>query len=270
MADRGFKLKGKVALITGASGGIGAATAKLFTELGATVSLLDIEAENLATVVAECKQLSVGQPEPLIFVGNIGDVELRQKYVDDTVKRFGKLDILVNNAGTTKLTYLLTSSLEDYDDIFDINVRALVHLTKLAAPHLIKTKGSVINLSSVAGQRVVEGRLFYGMSKATVKHFTQYAAQELGKYHVRVNSISPGMVKTNILLRYGIKKEDLHQYFEETGKKQALLRCGEAREIAEMIAFLGSEESSFVTGADILVDGGQTVQPSVMANVTGK
>lgn len=270
MADRLLKLQDKVAIITGAGGGIGAATCKLFLQLGASVSLTDVDAKSLAKTAEESKTFKNAGSRILTLVGDIGNAEFRHQLVEETAKKFGKLDILVNNAATTKLTSLFSSTLQDFDYIFDINVKALVNLTQLAVPHLIKTKGAVVNIASTAGHRVVEGRLFYGMSKGCVRTFTQYAAQELGKYNVRINSISPGMVETNILLRYGIKKEELPKYFEESAKAHALLRCGEPKEIAELIAFLASDESSFITGADYVVDGGQLVQPSIKKEVTSK
>jgi len=270
MAERGLKLINKVAIITGAGNGIGAATAKLFSKLGATVSLMDINEDSLKTVASECEKVAVGQPKPLIFVGSVGDNEFRKKYVEETVKKLAKLDILVNNAGITKLTRLLSSPLEDFDKIFDINVRSLVHMTQLASPHLIKTKGAVINLSSITSHRVYDGRLFYGMSKAAVKRFTEYAAQELGQYHVRVNSISPGVINTNIFLNYNVTKDELPKYVEQAGQKHALQRCGEPSEVADLIAFLASDESTFITGTDVLIDGGCAVMPSVSSQVEGK
>lgn len=269
MADKGLKLLNKVALITGAGNGIGAATAKLFTRLGATISLMDVDKNGLKAVVDECEKVNVGQSKPLIFVGSVGDENLRKKYVTETVEAFKQLNILVNNAGITKLTRL-SSPLEDYDAIFDINVKAAVHMTQLAVPHLIKTKGSVVNLSSITSHRVYDGRLFYAMSKAAIKHFSQYAAQELGQHHVRVNSISPGIVKTNIFLNYNVKENEMNQYIAECSKKHALQRCAEPSEIADLIAYLASDESTFITGTDILIDGGCAVMPSVSAQVDSK
>lgn len=264
----GLSLQGKVALITGAGNGIGSATAIYFTELGATVSLLDVDADHLRVVAERCHQIDCGRPKPLLTVGSVTDSEVLKKCVESTVKTFGRLDTLVNNAGVTKTTSILGSPMDDYDLIFNVNVRALVELTKLAAPHLIKAQGSVISMASVAGSQVVEGRLYYGMSKAVVKIFTKYAAEELGKHNVRVNCISPGMVKTNLLLRYGISKENLQQYFDECGQKHVLQRCAEPQEIAHLIAFLASDLASFVTGSDYFVDGGLTVKPSIASGVT--
>lgn len=255
-----MKLQGKVALITGAGTGIGAETAKLFTKLGATIAVLSTTEQNLMQTVTECEQLSMGQPKPLMFVGSVTDAALRKKAVEDIIETFEKLDVLVNNAGITKPTSILHSSLDELDEIFDVNIRSVFHLTQLAAPHLIKTKGSVINVSSVAAHKVSEGRIVYGMSKAALNHFTRYAAQELGKHGVRVNSISPGLTRTNFPVKnYGLEKQEAEKYYENNEHLQALQRCGEPSEIADLIAFLASGESSFITGTDILIDGGLLV-----------
>ncbi|GAB6031493.1 hypothetical protein CHUAL_009267 [Chamberlinius hualienensis] len=262
------KLFGKVALITGAGNGIGAATAKLFTKLGATVSLLDLDENSLKTTSEECEKLIChDQPKPLLTVGSVADANVRAKYVEDTANAFSKIDILINNAGITKFTSLLESSLDEFDKIFDINVKAVIHMTQLSAPHLIKTKGCVVNIASVAAHRVMDGRLYYGLSKACVKHFTLCAAEELAKHQVRVNCVSPGLINTNIFLSYHVTKDELPKYLEQSGKKHALSRCGEPSEIAQTIAFLSSDESSFMTGSDVLVDGGFLVQPAAAAQV---
>jgi len=267
MSERGLKLANKVAIITGAGSGIGAATSKLFSQLGATLSLLDINEENLKIVASECEKSSVGQKKPMTFVGSVGDTELMKKFIEETIKKFGKIDILINNAGITKLTTLLSSPLEDYDKIFDINVRALVSMTQLASPYLIKSHGSVVNLSSLSSHLVAAGRIFYAMSKAAVKHFSEYAAQELGQYNVRVNSISPGIIDTKIYLNYNVTKDNLSKYVEQAGKKAALGHCGQPSEVAELIAFLASDESSFITGTDVIIDGGLAVMPAVASQL---
>jgi len=262
MSSIALKLKGKVALITGAGSGIGAATAKLFTELGASITITGTTQSKLESTVATCKQAYVGQPKPIVIVGNITDANLRQKLVDDTIKTFGKLDILVNNAGIGRMTMLLETPIEVYDELFDVNVRSVIVLTQLASPHLIKTKGSVINISSVAAETVVKTRMFYSMSKIALNQFTKFAAQELGPHQVRVNTVSPGLIVTNFTSNYGLNPTSISKYYEDNKHSQVLGRPGEAVEIANTIAFLASDEASFITGSNIVVDGGFLVTPS--------
>ena len=150
-------LSGKVALITGASSGIGAATAVLFSKLGATVSLTGRNVENLQKTSLACQQAAAEQTQkkPLLIQANLMSEDDTSKIVDKTVAEFGKLDILVNNAGVLEMGMIENSSLEQYDRIMNVNVRAIYQLTMLATPELVKTKGNIVNISSVNGIRSV-------------------------------------------------------------------------------------------------------------------
>jgi len=197
-----------------------------------------------------------------VIVGNVTDASVRQKSIDDTVKTFGKLDILVNNAGIGTQSSLLDSPIEIYDEIFNVNVRSIIVLTQLAAPHLIKTKGSVINISSIGARLVSKGRMYYSMSKLTLNQFTKFCAQELGPYQVRVNSVSPGFTKTQFPQQFGFSNPaDMEKYYDDKKDLQVLGRVGESSEVASMIAYLASEDASFITGTDIVIDGGMLVTP---------
>lgn len=150
-------LSGKVALITGASSGIGAATAVLFSKLGATVSLTGRNVENLQKTSLACQQAASeqNQKKPLLIQADLMSEDDTSKIVDKTVAEFGKLDILVNNAGVLEMGTIENSSLEQYDRIMNVNVRAIYQLTMLATPELVKTKGNIVNISSVNGIRSV-------------------------------------------------------------------------------------------------------------------
>ena len=150
-------LSGKVALITGASSGIGAATAVLFSKLGATVSLTGRNVENLQKTSLACQQAAAeqNQKKPLLIQADLMSEDDTSKIVDKTVAEFGKLDILVNNAGVLEMGTIENSSLEQYDRIMNVNVRAIYQLTMLATPELVKTKGNIVNISSVNGIRSV-------------------------------------------------------------------------------------------------------------------
>lgn len=226
--------------------------------------MLDLDESRLQSISAECQLLNPeAKIKPMTFVGNVGDTEAVKTFVQNTVATFGKINILVNNAGKTKYTSLLKSTVEDFDEVFNINIRAIFHLTSLVAPYLIKTEGSVVNIASIAGHRVLEGRLVYGMSKGCVHTFTRYAAQELAVHKVRMNSISPGIINTKLTQAYGFTEAEHKKFLESCGKSHALGRVGEAEEIANVALFLASDDSSFTTGADFLIDGGFSVMPTL-------
>jgi len=250
------KLAGKVALITGASSGIGAATAVLFSKLGAVLSLTGRNEENLKHTAEKC-EISGSRPKPLLTIGSLTNEEDVQKVVDNTIKTFGRLDILVNNAGVLETGTIENTSLEQYDRVFNINVRAIYQLTMLSVPHLISTKGCIVNVSSVNGIRSFPGVLAYNMSKSAVDQFTRCIALELAPKQVRVNSVNPGVTLTNLQKRGGMTEENYAKFLERTKETHALGRAGTPEEVAQAISFLASDESSFITGASIPVDGGR-------------
>ena len=178
-------LNGKVALITGASSGIGAATAKLFSKLGATLALSGRNVENLEKVAKECE----GAKKPLLIKADLGIEEDTKLVLDKTISELGKIDILINNAGVLEMGTIENTSLEQYDRVMNVNLRAVYHLTMLATPHLIETKGNIVNVSSVNGIRSFPGVLAYNISKAGLDQFTRCVALELAPKGVRVNSV---------------------------------------------------------------------------------
>lgn len=180
---------GKVVLVTGASSGIGARTAQKFAQLGASLSLTGRKLENLQKVAKECE----GQNAAFVVAGDITNPEDTKRILDETIKKYGKLDVLVNNAGIIETGTIENTSLEQYDRVMNTNIRAIYYLTMLAVPHLIKTEGSIVNISSVNGIRSFPGVLAYNLSKAAVDQFTRCVALELAPKKVRVNSVNPGI-----------------------------------------------------------------------------
>lgn len=246
---------GKVVLITGASSGIGEATAIHFSKLGASLALTGRNIKNLEKTASACTES--GAPQPLVISADLSFEKDTEKIIDNVIHHYGKLDVLVNNAGIIAVGGIEQTTLEQYDKIFQINVRSVYHLTMLAVPHLIKTQGNIVNVSSVNGLRSFAGVLPYCMSKSAVDQMTRCTALELAAKKVRVNSVNPGVIVTNLQKRGGMNDDDYQKFLEHSGETHALGRPGNAEEVAKTIAFLASEDASFITGANLPVDGGR-------------
>jgi len=252
-------LKDKVALITGASSGIGAATAEHFASLGSQLSLTGRNLEQLESIRNKC--IAAGLKENQVYittcdVRNRGDLA---NLVDETLKRFGKIDILINAAGILKIGRLTRTSIDAYDELMGINVRAVVELCQLASPHLIKTKGAIVNVSSVAASCSFPDVTYYCISKAAIDQLTKCLALELAPQGVRVNSVNPGVVATEIHKRAGMSEESYAKYLDYSKTTHPLGRIGEPVEMAKAIAFLASDDASFITGDLLSVDGGRRI-----------
>lgn len=179
---------GKVVIITGASSGIGAEAARDFSKLGASLVLVGRNVENLQKVASEC-----ADPEKVLAVqADVTAEEGPKKIIDEALQKFGQIDVLVNNAGILETGSIENTSLEQYDRVMNTNIRSIYALTMLAVPHLIKTVGNIVNVSSVNGIRSFPGVLAYNISKAAVDQFTRCVALELAPKQVRVNSVNPG------------------------------------------------------------------------------
>ncbi|XP_048240062.1 3-oxoacyl-[acyl-carrier-protein] reductase FabG-like [Haliotis rufescens] len=249
------RLDDKVALVTGASSGIGAGTAILFSQLGARVIITGRNEENLKKTAEQCSQDS--KYKPVLLIGDLSKEEDTQRIVDEAIAAAGRLDILVNSAGILESGSIETTSLEQFDRIFNINVRSIYHLTMLCVPHLVKTKGNIVNVSSVTGLRAFPGVLSYCMSKSAIDQMTRCVALELAPKQVRVNCVNPGVIVTEVHKRGGMSEEKYAQFLEHCKTTHALGRAGEVSEVAKLIAFLASDSASFMTGNTVAVDGGR-------------
>uniref|UniRef100_A0A8C8G5R2 Uncharacterized protein n=1 Tax=Oncorhynchus tshawytscha TaxID=74940 RepID=A0A8C8G5R2_ONCTS len=211
-SGEGFKvssLKDKVTLITGASSGIGAGTSIMFAKLGALLALNGRDVENLTNIAKQCTDL--GAAEPLLVPGDLTNEDTVKKTVELTIAHFGRLDVLINSAGILAMGSIETGDLAQYDKVMNVNVRSVYHLTQLCVPHLIRTKGSIVNVSSVNGQRSFPGVLAYCMSKSAIDQFTRCIALELASKQVRVNSVCPGVIITDVHRRAGLDEEQYAQ-----------------------------------------------------------
>ncbi|XP_064619576.1 3-oxoacyl-[acyl-carrier-protein] reductase FabG-like isoform X2 [Lineus longissimus] len=250
-------LKDKIVIITGASSGLGQGAALEFARLGAKLSISGRNVENLQATVSQCEKAGLPAENILSLQADLTKDDDVKKVVDETIKKFGQLDVLVNNAGIVKPGGIETQSMEDYDYTMNINVRCHFYMTKLAVPHLIKTKGSILNVSSVNGMRAFPGVISYCMSKAAIDQFTRCCALELAQKGVRVNSVNPGVIMTEIHKRGGMDEAAYAKFLEHSKTTHAMGRVGQPVEVAKAIVFLASSDSSFITGASIPIDGGR-------------
>nr|XP_014100871.1 uncharacterized oxidoreductase TM_0325-like [Bactrocera oleae] len=245
---------GKVVIVTGASSGLGAGTAETFAKRGAKVALVGRNIVNLKSTEAACKAANPKAELLLIAADVTVDAE---RIINTTLEKFGKLDVLVNNAGILAYGSILDIGVEQFDSLLNTNLRSIFLLTKLAAPHLIKTQGNIVNVSSVAGLRTFPNTSSYCTSKAAVDQFTRCIALDLAAKNVRVNAVNPGVVVTDIHARSGMTEADYADYMRRAKETHALGRVGTTKEVADTIAFLASEEASFITGATVPIDGGK-------------
>ncbi|KAI1718708.1 enoyl-(Acyl carrier protein) reductase domain-containing protein [Ditylenchus destructor] len=249
-----------VAVITGASSGIGKATALLFAKHGYRLSISGRDEEALATCIRECiKDSELTQNCVTATIGDLRDDSVARDLIKHTVDKFGQIDVLVNNAGILVNGTVEDSPVTDFDKIVDVNVRSVIQLTKHAIPHLVATKGSIVNVSSVAGTCAFPGVTYYCMSKAALDQFTKCLALELAPKSVRVNAVNPGVIVSNIHKRAGMSDEDYAEFIKKCETTHALGRVGSAEEVANGILFLASPQSSFTTGHLLSIDGGRNI-----------
>lgn len=250
-----MSFKNKVVIITGASSGIGAGTALYFAKEKANLVLSGRNIENLQKVINECLMNGAGKSVPVI--GDVSNEKVVKDIIDAAISNFGRLDVLVNNVGFNTPGSIETTTLAQYDSIMNTNVRSVYHLTMLAVPHLVMTKGNIVNVSSVAGLRAFAGALTYCVSKAALDQFTHCVALELAPKGVRVNSVNPAVIVTQFHKRMGMDDDTYEKYLEGCKSTHALGRVGLVSEVASVIGFLASDAASFMTGSCIPVDGGK-------------
>jgi NAD(P)-dependent dehydrogenase (short-subunit alcohol dehydrogenase family) len=248
------ELAGKVALVTGATSGIGRATALLMAAAGARVAIVGRKQQELNRVAAEIKQQG---GEALSIRGDVTDEKAARRIVSRTLKEFSALDVLVNAAGHLNNGTIENTRLSDWDAMMNVNLRAVFHLMQEAVPHLSARRGNVVNVSSVTGLRAFPGVLAYCVSKAGLDQLTRCAALELAPKGVRVNAVNPGVVVTEIHKRGGMSEESYAAFLEHSKRTHPLGRVGHAREVAELILYLASERAAWITGATYSIDGGR-------------
>lgn len=245
-------LKDKVAIVTGASRGIGQAIAVAFAEQGANVVLSASKVENLKETESLIKE--AGKGSCVLTQANVSIGDEVSQVVKITLDTLGKVDILVNNAGATRDNLLALMPESDWDDVIATNLKSVFLFTKACARPMIRQRsGAIINISSVVGITGNAGQANYAASKAGIIAFTKSSAKELAKRNIRVNAIAPGFIETRMTA-------SLPQELQEKVRSEvALGRFGEPKEIANVAVFLASGSSSYVTGQVMIVDGGLVI-----------
>ncbi len=249
-------LEGKIALITGASRGIGEAIARVFAQSGAKIAIASRKEEGIK---AAAERLSADGAEVLPLVCHAGYTEQIQATIDSVIERFGRLDVLVNNAATNPhFGPLVTAERGAWDKTMDVNLRGYFDATRLAASHWVDrgVPGSVINVASVVALGGAPLQGVYAMTKAAVLSMTKTLAVELGPSNIRVNAVAPGLVDTRLAAAI-VKNPDMVSRVVE---RTPLGRYAQPEEIAGAVLYLASDAASFVSGHTLIVDGGLTCQ----------
>ena len=249
-----MRLNGKVALITGAARGQGAAEARLFAQEGAKVILADVTDQDGIAVAAEIAEAG----GDAIYVHlDVANEDEWYAAIQSGVAAFGKLDILVNNAGIWRRGHVMETSPEQWDDIMDVNAKGVFLGTKAAIPEMRKAGGgSIVNISSTAGLVGSKTSAAYSASKGAVRIFSKSTAVQYASEGIRANSIHPGPIDTDM----GDQVWPDATSREASISRTALARSGTANDIAYGALYLASDESSFVTGSELVIDGGVTAQ----------
>lgn len=244
------KLENKTAVVTGGGSGIGKAIAERFASEGARVIIVGRREEKLQTVAAENGNISY-------VAGDLTKSETVSEVINAVKERFGgQLDILVNNAGWCPVQSIKEITLADYDKAFSLDVRSLVDMTIQALPLLLKSKGNIINLSTIGVTHRNYNLSMYIGAKSAVENFTRCWALDLASDGIRVNAIAPGPIRTDIWNVTNLDEEAAKEHEKRITGNNPMQRFGEPEEVANVALFLASEESSFITGTVIGVDGG--------------
>jgi len=243
-------MKNKIAFVSGATSGIGKATAMRMMEQGAIVAGVARRENVLRSMASE-------HFKP--FAADLTNDSERVEVVQRVIADLGGIDIVVHAAGIIGSGSIETTTLADWDVMMNINMRSIFHLTQLALPSLIERKGNVVSVFSVAGLRSFPGVLAYCVSTAAVDQFTRCVALEVAAKGVRVNAVNPGVVVTELHRSGGMQEEQYQAFLERSKTTHPMGRVGTADEIADLICFLASDKASWITGETVSIDGGRAL-----------
>lgn len=247
-------MQGKVAIVTGASSGIGRATALVLANKGTTVVGVGRNEKELQALSQEVVSKK-GSVRP--HLADVREMSQLDRIVSETIHNHGQIDVLVNSAGIIGNGTLENTTVDDWDKMMNVNLRSVFLLSQKCVPHLIEREGNIVNVSSVAGTRSFPNVLAYCVSKAAIDQLTRCSALELAAQKVRVNAVNPGVVVTNIHKRGGMDDEAYNAFLERSRETHPIGRVGKPEEVAELIYFLASDKAGWITGATYEIDGGR-------------
>lgn len=247
-------MREKVVIITGASSGIGRAAALIFAENGGRV----IAVGRNQTELDALRDEAAGKNGTLeVYLADVCDDVQIEGFFNFVGEKIGQIDVLINAAGIIANGTIENTPLDEWDKMINVNLRSVFNLMQKSVPYLEKTKGNVVNVSSVAGTRAFPNVLSYCVSKAGVDQLTRCAALELAPKGVRVNAVNPGVVVTNLHKRGGMEEKQYENFLEHSKTSHPIGRVGEPEEVAELIYYLASEKAGWITGATYAIDGGR-------------
>ena len=249
-------MQDKVVIVTGASSGIGRATALVFANEGSTVIAVGRNEKELSAL-SQTVGSKTGVVKP--HLADMTEMTQLERIVTETVANHGQINVLVNSAGIIKNGNIENTTLDDWDKMININLRSVFALSQKALPYLAETKGNIVNVSSVAGTRSFPNVLAYCVSKAAIDQLTRCSALELAPKGVRVNAVNPGVVVTNIHKRGGMEDAAYDVFLEHSKQTHPIGRVGTPEEVAELIYYLASDRASWITGATYEIDGGRAL-----------
>ncbi|CAG0924169.1 unnamed protein product [Notodromas monacha] len=275
----------KIAVVTGATSGIGFSTSLRLSSLGAQLVLVGRDEAKLEEIWSRCHEIN--KRENLKIRADFHVQDEAEKVIRETINQFGRIDVLINNAGIQKFGGIEETSTEEFDEVMIVDLRSVLCIIKEAVPHLIESKGVIVNVSSINGIRSFPGKLSYNVAKAGLDQLTRsvslgesceflvlpfivtcnrirnnedtfsFSYTDLAKYGIRCNSVNPGVIVTELQKRAGLTDDEYEQYLERSKETHPLGRAGRADEVASAIVFLASDQASFITGVCLPVDGGR-------------
>lgn len=251
-----MQVKDKVVIVTGGGSGIGKATCKKFGEFGAKVVVSDINIDNAQSVA---KEINEAGGTAIVIPANVANYDEVKNLITATVEAFGKIDVLVNNAGIGPKTMdkVAEHTLEDWDKVIAVNQTGVFYCMKLAIPHMLKNGGgNIVNIASLAGLKASGKNLSYSASKFAVVGMTKSAALEYAKNNIRVNAVCPGYTESNLLNQLLAMRPDMDKLLLNF---VPMKRFGLAEEIADAVVWLASDNTKFITGQTLTLDGGASL-----------
>lgn len=244
----------KTVIVTGASSGIGRATALLFAKDGAQVIAVG---RNEKELIALRDEANGDSGSVKIQLADIRETSQVERLISEIVHNFNQIDVLVNAAGIIANGSIEDTSLEDWDKMMNINLRAVFYITQKCIPLLEKNRGNIVNVSSVTGLRAFPNVLAYCVAKAAVDQLTRCSALELAPKGIRVNAVNPGVTETKLHKRAGMNEDDYLNFLKHSESTHPLGRVGQPEEVADLICFLASEKAGWITGVTYEIDGGR-------------